>query len=418
MCKPLPTGNFRWIELEDLDSRFGDAQSIQAYPSDSDSGVFIEVDLDYPEHLHEAHNDLPLAPEKITVTKDHVSPFQSQMADALGLHLGGEKLVTQLTPKRNLVLHIKNCQQYLSLGLELVKVHRVLEFDQSPWLKPYIEKNIEGRRQAKSSFMKNFYKLMINSIFGKTIEDVLNYRDIHICLEAKKFDKLVANPLFKKASIHSSNFVTVELQKAVHKMNRPRYVGITILALAKVELYKFHYDIVKPNFPQAKLMFTDTDSLTYHITHAPAVDVYKVLKATHEVDFSNFPSDHKHFSRAFELVPGKWKDENAGACVKEFIGLRAKMYSFLMMDGAVKSTAKGVQKSFQQRHLTHQEYKNILMGGSKNIVENVNITTDGHHRLRTVKSEKIGLNPLNDKRYITGPHGESLAFGHCNIMAY
>ena len=228
----------------------------------------------------------------------------------------------------------------------------------------------------------------------------------------------MSNPLFKRASIHSSNFVTVELQKAVHKMNRPRYVGITILALAKVELYKFHYDIVRANFPQAKLLFTDTDSLTYHITHAPAVDVYKVLKATDEMDFSNFPPDHEHFSQAFHLVPGKWKDENAGACVKEFVGLRAKMYSFLMTDGAVKSTAKGVQKSFQQRHLTHEEYKNVLMGQTKNMVENVNIVTDGHHQLRTVKSVKIGLNPLNDKRYITGPQGESLAFGHCDIMTY
>ena len=417
MCKPLPTGQFRWVDLAQ-DSRFVDAPTLLAYPSEGSTGVFIEVDLDYPEHLHPAHNDLPLAPEKIIVSRAHVSPFQSQMADELGLNLGGEKLVTSLSPKRNMVLHIKNIQQYLKLGLELIKVHRVLEFNQSPWLKGYIEKNIEGRRQAKSSFMKNFYKLMINSIFGKTIEDVLNYRDIHICLEGKKFNKLVSNPLFKRASIHSSNFVTVELQKAVHKMNRPRYVGITILALAKVELYKFHYDIVRANFPQAKLLFTDTDSLTYHITHAPAVDVYKVLKATDEMDFSNFPPDHEHFSQAFHLVPGKWKDENAGACVKEFVGLRAKMYSFLMTDGAVKSTAKGVQKSFQQRHLTHEEYKNVLMGQTKNMVENVNIITDGHHRLRTVKSVKIGLNPLNDKRYITGPQGESLAFGHCDIMTY
>ena len=154
MCKPLPTGQFRWVDLAQ-DSRFVDAPTLLAYPSEGSTGVFIEVDLDYPEHLHPAHNDLPLAPEKITVSRAHVSPFQSQMADELGLNLGGEKLVTSLNPKRNMVLHIKNIQQYLKLGLELIKVHRVLEFEQSPWLKGYIEKNIEGRRQAKSSFMKN-----------------------------------------------------------------------------------------------------------------------------------------------------------------------------------------------------------------------------------------------------------------------
>lgn len=409
----LPTGNFRWVDLR-TDLRFRDAESILAYPSDGECGVFLEVDLDYPASLHEAHNDLPLAPEKVTVTRAHLNSYQTEMADELKLRLGGEKLVTRLTPKSKIVLHIKNLQQYLRLGLVLTKVHRVLEFDQSPWLRSYIEKNIEGRRNATSQHMKNFFKLMINCIYGKCVEDVLNYRDIRICLEANKFDKLVSSPLFQRATIHTENFVTVEMGKAIHKMNRPRYVGITILALAKVALYEFHYDVIKKCFPDTRLLFTDTDSLTYEITHPPDADIYAQLAQTGVVDFSNFPPDHPHFSKAFELVPGKWKDECSGKCVREFVGLRSKMYSFSYEDGGTKSTAKGVQKSFQDQHLTHEEYKRVLLGNSVTLVENINIRTDGHHNLFTVKTNKIGLNPLNDKRYITRD-GESLAFGHCKI---
>ena len=261
MCLPLPTHNFRWVNLN-ADSRFQDATSIQKFESEGPTGVFLECDLDYPSSLHEDHNDLPLALEKIRVTSEHLSDYQLEMAEALNLNLGGDKLVTQLTHKRNIVLHIKNLQQYLSLGLELVKVHRVLEFDQSAWLKPYIEKNIEGRRQAQSSFMKSFFKLMINCIYGKCVEDVMNYRDINICLDEEKFDSLVSSPLYQRSCIHGENFVTVEMSKAIHKMDRPRYVGITILALAKVELYKFHYDVIKKRFKDSRLLFTDTGNDT------------------------------------------------------------------------------------------------------------------------------------------------------------
>ena len=410
MCDYLPTGNFRWIDLKQ-DDRFRDVKSIQAFPPNGPTSVFLEVDLNYPSTLHEAHNDLPLAPEKIKVTRAHVSSFQTELAEKLGLNLGGEKLVTQLTSKTKMVLHLKNLQQYLRLGLELTKIHRVLEFDQSQWLKPYIEKNIQGRREATCQHMKNFFKLMINSIYGKCVEDVFNYRDIQICLDQKKFDKLIADPRFQRASIHSENFVTVEMKKAIHNMNRPRYVGITILALAKVHLYHFHYDVIKKYFPNTRLLFTDTDSLTYEISHPPEVDIYSVLKKTGCVDFSNFPPDHPHFSNEFELTPGFWKDECHSTCVREFVGLRSKMYSFLYENGGVKSTAKGVQKSYQKHYLNHEEYKRVLFNRSMNHVENINIVTDGHHNLYTVKRSKVGLNPLNDKRYISH-HGDSLAFGH------
>ena len=179
-------------------------------------------------------------------------------------------------------------------------------------------------------------------------------------------------------------------------------------------MFMMTFTVIKKYFPNTRLLFTDTDSLTYEISHPPEVDIYSVLKKTGCVDFSNFPPDHPHFSNEFELVPGKWKDEGNGKCVREFVGLRSKMYSFLYENGGVKSTAKGVQKRYQKHYLNHEEYKRVLFNRSMNHVENINIVTDGHHNLYTVKRSKVGLNPLNDKRYISNC-GESLAFGHYKI---
>ena len=144
--------------------------------------------------------------------------------------------------------------------------------------------------------------------------------------------------------------------------------------------------------------------------------MFAELKESGCVDFSNFPPEHVHFSKEFELIPGKWKDENSSACVREFCGLRSKMYSFLYENGGTKSTAKGVQKNFQIQHLNHEEYKRVLFNQSMTRVENINIRTNGHHQLFTVKTIKTGLNPLNDKRYISRD-GESLAFGHYKIKS-
>ena len=155
MSQPMPTGGFQWINYTD---------QILETPADADHGFILEVDLDYPTSLHREHNDFPLAPEKLKVEKHWMSPYQQKLIEELGTSLECEKLVPNLMRKTRYVLHYRNLQLYLSLGMKLVKVHKVLQFNQSPWMQPYIEKNTHLRTTATNDFEKDFYKLMNNAV--------------------------------------------------------------------------------------------------------------------------------------------------------------------------------------------------------------------------------------------------------------
>ena len=155
MSQYLPTGGFQWVNYTD---------QILETPADADHGFILEVDLDYPASLHRQHNDFPLAPEKMAVTKEMMSPYQQKLIDELGVSISCEKLVPNLMDKSRYVLHYRNLQLYLSLGMKITKVHKVLQFQQSPWMAPYIMKNTQLRTTATSDFEKDFYKLMNNAV--------------------------------------------------------------------------------------------------------------------------------------------------------------------------------------------------------------------------------------------------------------
>ena len=133
----------------------------------------LEVDLKYPDKLHELHNDYPLAPEKLAVSSDMLSKYCKKIADKYEIKVGDvKKLIPNLGNKTNYVVHYRNLQLYLSLGMKLTKIHRVLKFKQSDWMKKYIDFNTEKRTNAANSFEKYFFKLMINSVYVKTIENL------------------------------------------------------------------------------------------------------------------------------------------------------------------------------------------------------------------------------------------------------
>ena len=156
MSQPMPTGGFQWVNYTD---------QILETPADADCGFILEVDLEYPTSLHREHNDYPLAPEKLTITKDQMSPYQNRLIDELSItSFETEKLVPNLMNKSRYVLHYRNLQLYLSLGMEIVKVHKVLKFDQTAWMAPYIEKNTHLRTAATNDFEKDFYKLTNNAV--------------------------------------------------------------------------------------------------------------------------------------------------------------------------------------------------------------------------------------------------------------
>ena len=166
MSEYHPYEEFQWLEnIDEFD--------INSINEKSDTGYFLEVDLEYPDELHELHNDYPLAPEKLAVSSDMLSNYCKKIADKYEIKVGDvKKLIPNLGNKTKYVLHYKNLQLYLSLGMKLTKIHRVLEFKQSDWMKKYIDFNTKKRMNAANDFEKDFFELMISSGYGKTMENL------------------------------------------------------------------------------------------------------------------------------------------------------------------------------------------------------------------------------------------------------
>ena len=317
MSQYLPTGGFKWMKQEHIDKL-----DLSKYKEDSKKGLIVEVDLEYPKELHDLHNDYPLAAEKIKVTNDMLSKYSKQIAEKYGISTGlVSKLIPTLSNKEKYVFHYRNLQLYIDLGLKVTKVHRVLEFNQSPWLKQYIDFNTEKRKNAKNSFEKDFFKLMNNSVFGKTMENIRKRVDVRLITDEKKFLKYVSKPTYVSSKIFNENLVAVHKIKETLTLNRPAYVGMCILDLSKTLMYDFHYNYIKRKYGnKVKLLFTDTDSLTYEIE---AKDVYQdFFKDKDKFDNSDYNKDSKYYFDNNKKVIGKFKDEAAGVPVVEFVGLR------------------------------------------------------------------------------------------------
>ena len=270
MSQPLPTGAFRWEEDSELL-----AKAIADHPADDPEGFIFEVDLEYPEELHKAHNAFPLAPERMIVQGEWMSEYQRNLLGVGVAPTEVEKLVPNLPNKARYVLHYRILQLYLSLGMRLTKIHRALRIRQSPWMEPYVRMNTELRKRGTSDFEKDLYKPMNNSVFGKTMENLRKCVDVKL-IRASEEDKhrhLIASPAFARASTFNDDLAAIQVHKSRLVLNRPVYVGMSILDISKHLMYDFYYNKLKAQYGQScQLLYTDTDSLLLEIQ---TEDVYK-----------------------------------------------------------------------------------------------------------------------------------------------
>ncbi|KYN26658.1 hypothetical protein ALC57_03967 [Trachymyrmex cornetzi] len=287
MCQPLPYAEFRWVE----DAANFDASAIAP---DSSTGYILEVDLEYPQRLHDRHTDLPFCP----------------MRD-----------------------------------------------------KPPIELITQFRMHAKNDFEKNLYKLMNNAVFGKTMENVRNHVDVKLLTKwdgRYGAEAMIAKPNFHSRSVFAENLIAVELRKLEMKFDKPIYVGMCILDISKVCLYKFHCEYMSPMFQvNCKIMYTDTDSLIYRIE---CEDVYETMKRDiARFDTSDYPADNVYgMPLANKKKPGLMKDENNGMIMTEFVGLRAKMYAVRVDGKKDTKKVKGVKSNVVARTITFNDYTRYL----------------------------------------------------------
>ena len=165
MSQKLPVNDFKWVKQEEL-SKFNE-DFIKNYDENGNTGYFLEVDIDYPKELFDLHKDLPFLPEIKKVNKL-------------------KKLICSIEGKKKYVIHIRTLKQSLNNDLRLKKVRRIIQFKQKSWLKEYIDMNTELRKNAKNEFEKNLFKLLNNSVFGRTMKNLRNHRVIKLVKEQKK----------------------------------------------------------------------------------------------------------------------------------------------------------------------------------------------------------------------------------------
>ena len=314
------------------------------------------------------------------------------------------KLIPTLRDKKEYVLHYHNLQLYLDLVLKIKKVHRVLKFDQSSWLKQYIDFNTEKRKHAKNSFEKDFFKLMNNSVFGKTMENLHKRVYVRLVTNEKKLDKLTSKPTFVSSKIFNENLMAVHKVKETLTLNRPAYVGMCILDLSKTLMYDFHYNYIKEKYSKrSRLLFTNTDSLTYEIE---AEDVYKDFWNDKDMfDNSDYPESSPYYCNVNKKIIGKFKDEACGIPITEFIGLKSKMYSY------VKDTEKGGKTA---NNIKHEDYKNTLINNEQ-MHQKMKTIRSQRHQLSNCKINKVSLSCFDDQRYIHDSGTSSYAYGHYKI---
>ena len=221
-------------------------------------------------------------------------------------------------------MHIKSLKQALNHGLKFKKNHRIIEFNQGAWLKPYIGMNTELRIVAKNDFKKDFFKLMNNSVFGKTMENIRKHKDIKLVTTNKRRSKLVSEPNYHTINYISEDLSIIEMNKTKAKMNKPIYLGLSILEISKLLMYEFWYDYMKPKYGNnVKLCYMDTDSFMMNIK---TEDFYKDISndVKKRFDTSNYEVNRPLPTGKNKKVIGLMKDELGGKIFMEFVTLRPK----------------------------------------------------------------------------------------------
>ena len=381
MSQKLPFRGFEWMSETQL-------SNWKKHP------CILEVDLEYPQKLHGQHNDYPLAPESMKVNKV-------------------EKLVPNLSNKTKYVVHHETLKFYQSQGLKIIKILRVVTFEETEWIKPYIMLNTKLRAQATKDFEKEFFKLMNNSVFGKTMENIRNRVEVHLVTSEEEARKLILKPNYNHRKIFSDNLIAIHMKKTHLIFNKPIYVGMSILDLAKLHMYDFHYNYIKPKYGEkAKLLFTDTDSLMYAIQ---TDDFYKDIApdVLEKFDTSNFPKDHPSgiANATNKKVIGMFKNETGGQQISEFVGLRAKLYAYLMAEGVESKKCKGIKKPVVKKSISYNDCKNSLFNKEPQM-RKMNVIRSYKHEMYTETVNKVALSHEEDKRNILEDGIHTLAHGH------
>ena len=282
-----------------------------------------------------------------------------------------------LNDKYNYVTHIRLVDQALNHGLILCRVHRVIEFNQIAWMRP-CRLNTSMRMATRNDFEKGFCKLMVNSVFGKTMERVDRHQNIKFAMTENQLNHLECKPNRIRTYDFGNNSSVVELSNTQVKEHKPIYSGQAILDISKMLLYEFHYGYMVPKYRSRQhLMYNDTDSTVYEIQ---TKNFYTDISLDVDIwfDTSNYPPnlDRPLPKGRNKMVLSKMKDEVAGSIITKSVALRSKSCSWETL-GSSTCCTKGV-KHYITEGMTHADFESILLKGKQIYKDQLSFTMTGH----------------------------------------
>ena len=379
MSKKLPVNEFKRLDNDKTAEHVINEEFIKNYNENDKKGYILEVDVRYPKKFHNLHTDLPFLPERMEINKC-------------------KKLVCNLYDKKKYVVHINSLQQALNHGLKLKKIYRIIEFNQKAWLKPYIDMNTELRKLARNDFEKDLFKLMNNSVFGKTMENIRKHREIKLVTTDKKRSKLVSEPNYHTINLISEDLSIIETKKTKVKMNKPIYLRLSILEISKILMYEFWYDYMKPKYKDnVRLCYMDTDSFIMNIK---TKDFHKDISddVDNRFDTSNYEVKRPLLTGKNKKVIGLMKDELGGETITEFIALRPKTYSYLTDNYKIDKKAKETKKCIIKKMIKFDDYEKCLLNDKVILKSQQRFISTKH--VYTENLNKIALSNDDDKRII------------------
>ena len=310
-----------------------------------------------------------------------------------GANTNTEKLVPHLFKHGNYVLHYRVLKFVHSLGVKIT-LKRAISFTQAAWLAPYINSNNELRTEAKASgdeFLVSFFKLMNNSVFGKTMEDVRNRENMHLTIDRDNAIKWFSKIEFKHANFIDGLYL-IQTHKTATVYDKPVYVGCAILDISKERMLDFHYNTIHKHFNGSyDLLYSDTDSLVYQIKHK---NLSKWL-FEHEDEFDLSEMTGKFKSDKNKNVLGKFKSEVGSKIITEFVALSPKSYSYKYCNKEIKK-AKGVGLSVSDKTMEFADYKRVL-DSNQGQTRTIYGIRSFNQQLYTTCSDKVVLTSFYDK---------------------
>ena len=379
---------------------------------DERTGFIAEVTLSYPTRLHKKHKSFPLAPEKLAIKEGELSSYQMKCKKKLRCSSKSEKLIGTFYDRKRYVLHAANLKLYLKLGLKLRKVHRVLSFTESNFLKPFLDFCTARRSEAKSDFEKRLFKLVSNSNFGKFIENSSKYLDMKLVRNEKEAKFWISSPLFHSYRIVSDNLLAIFLHRKNNVIKQAYAIGFSILDLSKEFMFASYYNEIRPLLGEScEVLFSDTDSL---FLKCRASDPFTKLESI--LDSSNFSPSHPLFRTDRKSQLGYFKSEVGDKKIEKFVGLRSKCYAFQTETGEVDLKCKGLSKNFKaQLGITHFErcLQEITM-----VEATQKLLRSKNNQIQLIHQRKTVLSSFDDKHFLLNCGICSVPFGSRYISKY